>query len=330
MTTTTTRTTTTNAEDDALFCSSFSFQTALRLEKAFATASRLSYETVKQSSEKRGSTSSVDAFAREKALRERGRRREESERAKRRLREEHARIEREIERRLERKEEEEKSERALQRSSARRREKDGDATMEKENENQNEREEKDIVRLESEAARLQQKRTLLEVEFENELKRDAERAEREVKRNEKERSRKLETLRKEVEIMKETLENEQLSHERFVQSMLGDAAFWTSEVERRNEKSEEDAESERRALLETLERIDAKATRLKEAEEALRKEMERRESRMTMNARIKERVSAQIVIARCFRAYRERKRESEKILASKRSKKKKSQKKKKK
>ena len=61
--------------------------------------------------------------------------------------------------------------------------------------------------------------------------------------------------------------------------MLGDATFWTSEVERRNEKREEDAESERKALLETLERTDAKATRLEEAKDALRKELERRDAR---------------------------------------------------
>ena len=98
---------------------------------------------------------------------------------------------------------------------------------------------------------------LLEVEFEIETKRRGKRRAR-GEAKEKERSRKLEKLRKEVEVTKETLENEQLSHERFVQSMLGDATFWTSEVERRNEKREEDAESERKALLETLERTDAK------------------------------------------------------------------------
>jgi hypothetical protein len=168
---------------------------------------------------------------------------------------------------------------------------------------------------------------LLEIEFEIETKREAEHVEREARRKEKERSRKLEKLRKEVEVTKETLENEHLSHERFVQSMLVDATFWTSEVERRNEKREEDAESERKALLETLERTDAKATRLEEAKDALRKEMERRDARMKMNARIKKRVSAQIVIARCFRTHRERKRDSE-LLEKSASKKKKKKKKK--
>jgi hypothetical protein len=66
---------------------------------------------------------------------------------------------------------------------------------------------------------------------------------------------------------------------------------------------------------------------LEEAKDALRKEMERRDARLKMNARIKERVSAQIVIARCFRRHRERKRESE-LLEKSASKKKKKKKKK--
>ena len=77
---------------------------AKTLEEAFAQTSYLSYETVKQSTQR------ASVFAREKALREREKRKEASERAKKKLREEHARIEREIERRLERKEEEEKKE----------------------------------------------------------------------------------------------------------------------------------------------------------------------------------------------------------------------------
>ena len=84
-------------------------------------------------------------------------------------------------------------------------------------------------------------------------------------RKEKERAREVEKLRKEVEDAKETLENEQLSHERFVQSMLSDATYWTSEVERRNEKREKDVESERKAVEETLKRKHAKTMRLEEA-----------------------------------------------------------------
>ena len=266
---------------------------AKTLERAFAQTSYLSYETVKQSTQR------ASVFAREKALREREKRKEASERAKKDLREEHARIEREIERRLERKEEEEKEEKKEEGADGNRRhrEKERDETKQKECEERSEHEKKDIVRLESEAARLKQKQMLLEVEFEIETKREAERVEREARRKEKEGSRKLEKLRKEVEVTKETLENEKLSHERFVQSMLGDATFWTSEVERRNEKREEDAESERKALLETLERTDAKATRLEEAKDALRNVMERRVARMNMIASIIKGVSADIVIA---------------------------------
>ena len=161
--------------------------------------------------------------------------------------------------------------------------------------------EKDIVRLESEAAKLKQKQRLIESESEIEIEERRGSARNETRCEKKRKgARELEKLRKEVEDAKETLENEQLSHERFVQSMLSDATYWTSEVERRNEKREKDVESERKAVEETLERTDAKATRLEEAKDALRKELERRDARMKMNARIKERVSAQIVIARCF------------------------------
>ena len=93
--------TTTEMIKDASSSSSSSsslFQiSAKTLEEAFAQTSYLSYETVKQSTQR------ASVFAREKALREREKRKEASERAKKELREEHARIEREIERRLERK-----------------------------------------------------------------------------------------------------------------------------------------------------------------------------------------------------------------------------------
>ena len=155
---------------------------AKTLEEAFAQTSYLSYETVKQSTQR------ASVFAREKALREREKRKEASERAKKELREEHARIEREIERRLERKKEEEKEEKKEESEEGfsdgnfcRHREKERDEKKQKECEERSEHEKKDIVRLESEAARLKQKQTLLEVEFEIETKRDAERAERETR-----------------------------------------------------------------------------------------------------------------------------------------------------
>ncbi|CAL6281789.1 unnamed protein product [Bathycoccus prasinos] len=151
---------------------------AKTLEEAFAQTSYLSYETVKQSTQR------ASVFAREKALREREKRKEASERAKKELREEHARIEREIERRLERKKEEEKEEKKEEGADGnfcRYREKERDETKQRECEERSEHEKKDIVRLESEAARLKQKQMLLEVEFEIETKRDAERAERETR-----------------------------------------------------------------------------------------------------------------------------------------------------
>ena len=229
------------------------FASALTLENAFANASHLSYDAVKRSSQ-RSSPVDVDAVAKEKAARERG----ETKRGERKGKEEDERRTRADRKRYretigkERGRNEWYSRCAVllaggfggcARESAtkihRREEKEGEkGRMKEEKGNRRRPEEKDIVRLESEAAKLKQKQRLIESESEIETKRDAERAERDAMRKEKERAREVEKLRKEVEDAKETLENEQLSHERFVQSMLSDATYWTSEVERRNEKRE--------------------------------------------------------------------------------------------
>jgi hypothetical protein len=274
------------------------FARAKEFEREYATVSLDLYNTVKRASAKR--SESRDIFACERAESEKERKALIAKSVKLKTREAHEAIEREVKgklesnmsdddqgvgrRRLLREDFEDAEEANLCRDD----DKGKDGTGE----------ERDIVRIEVEAATLKQKQAFLEREHEMDSVKTGEAEKREADKRERKRGKELEALQNAVAEKSEKLESEQHQHERFVLSMNADTEFWIEETERRNDKRTIDLEMEEQNMETLILEIKEAREKLERARENKEKETRRREHRNEASERTKRRIAAQIIIAR--------------------------------